>query len=471
MTTHPQSQSQTKAPEPSKASHILPIPFETYQKIQNDIQTLDPGLGLNTEVKTYPFSDTQNGLKFATFHGTDVWIDVDFENVNHDEREENIKTFKTALLNLDYIKIKELLTKNDAGIPFIAYKTREDGFAIRTIPISHQEMPLSNPLPYLIKQHIKIKGPMSLFDFWAFSQYFPALGFYDNRKHFDGHFMTASMKPETDYSVGIGYMISEYAKEIPKEKIRILELGPGTGNNMFRILSTLKHLSDLSRFEVVLVETGEGLQSTQKHKLQNFDVRWVSSINDVKNDDTFTIILGDEVIDSFPYAYHTKTKEGYKEILLGTTSFHLNEKALTADDPYIQAIPDAADLPEDSIVFRSEPAEKFLAQLLKKFSKFLFVYFDYTIDAMVSQQFTQFYPTILALNKRQAALLSEAGDFALATGLYWPSYLQVIEKLGIPYKLTFQKQFFKNLGGFKSSEDTAAFKALIVGTVPFKGVS
>jgi len=175
-------------------------------------------------------------------------------------------------------------------------------------------------------------------------------------------------------------------------------------------------------------------------------------------------------LDEFTDSYYAKSKEGYREILLAAQNFQPSTTLLTEDDSVIKGIPDKHTLPEDSVVFRSVPAEKFLKKLLKKFKNVLLVYFDYTVDGMVSQQFTQLYPTILAFNKRQAALISEAGDFAIATGLYWPAYTQVIEDLGMPYALTYQKQFFKNLGGFQSSTDSANFKALIAGTVPFKGV-
>jgi len=273
-------------------TYSLKVPKKLHDKIQDDIQNNDPGIGLKTDITTYPFSDSQTGCKFVTFHGTDVWIDADLQNINEDEREEDIRAFKTALLSLDVEAMQKLVQKNDKGPAFIAYRTREDGYVIRTQPISTQEILLDNPLPTLIKQRIKIKGPITIFDFWAYSQYFPVLGFYDNRRHFDGHFMTASMKPETDYSIGLAYMIAEYANE-HEGKIRVLELGPGTGNNMFRILTALTHLSDLARYEVVLVETGEGLQLSQKHKLQNFDVNWIDNIDNIPSDETLTIIIGD----------------------------------------------------------------------------------------------------------------------------------------------------------------------------------
>jgi hypothetical protein len=434
--------------------------------IENDIKNNHKGYGLLPEVEILK-SDEVTGTPFVTIGGEDIKLNTKYSSSK--KRELLIQDFKLALLTLDVQKMKDLLYKNDHETPFIAYDVGDNQYVIRIGPLSIQEIIYKNPLPSMLKNYIQKNGPMRFDQYWAIAEYFPALGIYNKVRHFENYFESeSSARNNIEYALGIACYITTNAKE--EKKIRIVELGAGTGEGMFRLLTALKHVSDFD-YEAFIVETSETLQLTQKHKLSAFShIKWVEDLTHISADDTLTFVTCEMFFDSFPHRVFQKNGQRYFELYLTEQSIECDEKGIDETDPLIADIEGIKEWPDGSLIYRSLDAEAYFENITKYFKRFILLACDHMTPYMRSS--TIYEPSgsvmyrslhLVGLNRSTMSLMNNAGEFMMACSLYLPLYKKIAAaNSNLQYKFYYAKDFFNKIGGFNVYNDYPQFVMMVV---------
>src|ERR1700716_3338525 len=97
-------------------------------------------------------------------------------------------------------------------------------------------------LSEIIKQRIKMEGPISFRDFMEMALYYPGLGYYTSKQDIigcNGDFYTSSNLTEV-FGAMIGKQLEEMWRLTGEEEFTIVEFGAGTGALCHDILDYLK---------------------------------------------------------------------------------------------------------------------------------------------------------------------------------------------------------------------------------------
>ena len=161
---------------------------------------------------------------------------------------------------------------------------------------------------------IKFKKIISLDKFIDFSLYNKKSGYYIKKNPFGkkGDFITS---PDISilFSEMIGIWLVALWKKLKKpKKINIVELGAGNGEMMFNIIKTSNQFSFFKNScNFFIFEKSIYLKKIQKKKLKNFNVIWLSNLDQVGN--IPTIFIGNEFFDSFPIKQFIKKNRNWFE--------------------------------------------------------------------------------------------------------------------------------------------------------------
>jgi len=252
-----------------------------------------------------------------------------------------------------------------------------------------------------------------------------------------------------------------------KKKIRIVEIGAGTGENLYRVLTALKQTTKI-KIEAYIVETSETLRLTQKHKLTKFKVKWMNVLDQIPPNTTLTFMVSEMLLDSFPHRAFKKDGKKYHELYITKDGYEFAKEGIDETDPMISDIAGVKEWPDDSLIYRSPEAEDFLINALTHFKRFHFLTCDHTIPYMTSfslYENVSFYTALHLVAHKQAKvnLNKDAGSFMMACSLYQPLYHKVLKSIkGIGYQFFYAKDFFKNMGGFSVYQANPQFKMLVV---------
>jgi NADH dehydrogenase [ubiquinone] 1 alpha subcomplex assembly factor 7 len=125
------------------------------------------------------------------------------------------------------------------------------------------------------------------------------------------------------------WLVSQYLNTGVEQNIQLVELGPGRGTLMDDILRTLSQLphSRSSIKHVHLVESSLALRAIQEKKLEawrgksGLELHWHDSIEDVPAaDGVYTMLVAHEFFDALPFHLIEKTHQGWKEVLITSSS-------------------------------------------------------------------------------------------------------------------------------------------------------
>lgn len=210
----------------------------------------------------------------------------------------------------------------------------------------------------LIKSHIAQHGPMTVQDYWALCLSHPQYGYYIKQDPLGrgGDFTTA---PEI--SQVFGEMIGIWAADLwiklgKPERFILAECGAGRGTMMDDLLRATGNLPGfVEAAEIHIVEISPHLVAVQKQRLSQYNVKWVSTIDDIPMDYPL-ILLGNEFLDALPIRQMVRTKNGWAERLIG-----LENDALTFGIGTQVPASDEFDAPEGKI-FEVSPARDSVMQ-------------------------------------------------------------------------------------------------------------
>lgn len=184
---------------------------------------------------------------------------------------------------------------------------------------------MPTPLELKIRELIYLNGPISVADYFALCLADPEHGYYKTKEPFgrQGDFTTA---PEISQLFGemIGiFLVQSWQKQNSPSDVKLVEIGPGRGTLMADALRVIKQAAPelANNLSVHLVETSPRLRDVQKQTLANFDldISWHDTFEDVPKG--FTLMVANELFDAIPIRQFVKTKEGFRERMVGLDTF------------------------------------------------------------------------------------------------------------------------------------------------------
>ena len=172
-------------------------------------------------------------------------------------------------------------------------------------------------LERVLAEKIKRVGPITFADFMEIALYYPELGYYTGPKNKigkEGDFYTATNVSELFGATIAGRLLAAL-EDIGAKGANIVEIGAGTGQLAFDILSELRNEEIFERLNYFIVEKSPDFMFRQSQKLSGFKdkVIWTDTL-ELKKKPIEGVILQNEVVDAFSVHKVTMTKDGLKEI-------------------------------------------------------------------------------------------------------------------------------------------------------------
>lgn len=172
-------------------------------------------------------------------------------------------------------------------------------------------------LKKVLAEKIEKVGPITFADFMEIALYYPELGYYTGSKNKigkEGDFYTATNVSELFGETIAGRLLAAL-EDIGAKDANIIEIGAGTGQLAFDILSELRDEDIFEGLNYFIVEKSPDFIFRQSQKLSEFKdkVIWTDTL-EISKDPIAGVILQNEVVDAFSVHKITMTKDGLKEI-------------------------------------------------------------------------------------------------------------------------------------------------------------
>ena len=283
------------------------------------------------------------------------------------------------------------------------------------------------PLETLLKQQIRVHGPLPLADFMAQCLYHPQFGYYTTGRNF-------STQPPADFITApeltplFGYTIANWIEKAwqtlgqPTTFI-LAECGPGRGTLTHDVLTHLQttHPQTYAAAQPLLIETSPALTQRQQQTLQQFpQCTWET---DLPQSETPLILLANEFLDAFPVqhkignAQQTVSLNGQNELAL-THPGNVTEETSPAQTAWLQGLasypgPLAALLADYGAAPESEITQTDTLQALHQHQKVDIFHQPGQTDLTAHVNFTHVHKVLGAQN----CTLHNLADFLLAHGL------------------------------------------------------
>ena len=222
------------------------------------------------------------------------------------------------------------------------------------------------PLDRIICERIAIDGPIRVSDFMQICLLHPEHGYYVKNPAFgvQGDFITA---PEISQMFGelLGLCLAQaWMDQGAPADFHLLELGPGSGTLMSDILRATRSVPGLHRAaDITLLEASETMQKRQQHTLSDYQVNWISSLDELAEKPIF--VVANEFLDALPIQQYVRVGDVWHERLIGAQDnqlgFGLSPVAQTGD--YLQTR--LGDTQDGDIVEVSEATQSTIGLLSK----------------------------------------------------------------------------------------------------------
>ena len=174
-------------------------------------------------------------------------------------------------------------------------------------------------LKNIIKEMIERGGPITFADFMEAALYYPDLGYYTGSKvkiGKEGDFYTAANVSDL-FGATIAGRLLAILIDLRVSNTNIIEIGAGTGQLAFDILSELRNEDMFEKLTYFIVEKSPDFIHRQSEKLRDYKdkVIW-TDVLELSKKPLEGVILQNEVVDAFPVHKVTMTKNGLKEIYI-----------------------------------------------------------------------------------------------------------------------------------------------------------
>jgi NADH dehydrogenase [ubiquinone] 1 alpha subcomplex assembly factor 7 len=194
-----------------------------------------------------------------------------------------------------------------------------DGLYFGSYPDQPQQTSFSmTPLDRIVRERIALDGPMRISDFMQICLLHSEHGYYVKKPAFgiQGDFITA---PEISQMFGelLGLCLAQtWMDQGAPEDFCLLELGPGRGTLMSDILRATRSVPRLhSAAEITLLEASKTMQQRQQETLSDYQVNWVSSLDELAEKPIF--VIANEFFDALPIRQYMRVGNVWHERLIG----------------------------------------------------------------------------------------------------------------------------------------------------------
>lgn len=165
---------------------------------------------------------------------------------------------------------------------------------------------------------------MSFRDYMEMALYCPKLGYYEKQPTKTGRQGDYLTSPTAGRLFGavLALLIANLKRNFFKHQLTLVEMGAGSGELAFDILSTLKvnFPQIYEPINYLIIEKSPSLQQHEKTLLNPFvnenKIAWISSFNELSKTPIEGIFLSNELVDSFPVHLVEQTEDGLKEVYL-----------------------------------------------------------------------------------------------------------------------------------------------------------
>lgn len=170
----------------------------------------------------------------------------------------------------------------------------------------------------LLAARIRADGPISLADYMTTCLTHPVLGYYSTRDPFgaQGDFTTA---PEISQMFGelVGLSLAQaWLDQGAPAPFTLAELGPGRGTLMADLLRATRHVPGFhAALCLHLVETSPHLRARQAETLGPGGITWHDSVDSLPEAPLF--VIANEFFDALPIRQFQRTREGWRERVVG----------------------------------------------------------------------------------------------------------------------------------------------------------
>ena len=173
-----------------------------------------------------------------------------------------------------------------------------------------------NALAEKLAQQIRAAGPIGVADFMAACLHDPEHGYYATRPRLGGagaDFLTA---PEASQMFGelIGLWCAHEWEKLGKPEFNLIELGPGRGVLMQDALRATARIDGFHKAaRIVLVELSAPLRAEQRARVA--EAAWIDRLELAPPG--ASLILANEFLDCLPIRQFARTRDGWREKLVG----------------------------------------------------------------------------------------------------------------------------------------------------------
>ncbi len=162
-------------------------------------------------------------------------------------------------------------------------------------------------------------GPITFANFMEAALYYPELGYYCGPKvkiGKKGDFYTATNVSEL-FGVTIAGKLSSILRDMGATSTNIIEIGAGTGQLAFDILSELRDENLFNQLTYFIIEKSPDFIRRQSEMLSDYKdkIIWTDTVA-LSKEPVEGVIIQNEVIDAFPVHKVVMSKEGLKEIFI-----------------------------------------------------------------------------------------------------------------------------------------------------------
>lgn len=180
----------------------------------------------------------------------------------------------------------------------------------------------------ILKEAIRLRGPLTFRDFMDLVLYHPMYGYYSKGGPPIGRAGDFVTSPHTHALYGALHarQIEEFWEVLGRPvPFRVVEMGAGTGYWAYDILTYLEEKSLFDVLRYVIIEPFMANKAVQEQRLERFvgKLTWVEDIHQLRPGSG--CFISNELIDAFPVHLVEKGKSDFREVYVGLGDGELTE--------------------------------------------------------------------------------------------------------------------------------------------------
>ena len=188
-----------------------------------------------------------------------------------------------------------------------------------------------NELIQIIKDRIRMSGPITFAKFMQLALYHQGYGYYSSDRTRIGKEGDYYTSPCVHPAFGeiIGRFIYKVYKTLDIQEFTIVEMGAGKGYLALDVLDSIKRDQPefYSNLNYLMVEISPTLVEEEKSILKDHirKIKFLNSISDIEDEEVAGVFISNELLDSFPFHRLKYIKDNFQEIYVGLRNDQFTE--------------------------------------------------------------------------------------------------------------------------------------------------